>query len=538
MPCIFASLLFFCGFIVWCGGLELRPAFGQKAADDGLPEYLDVTYNAVMQPLVRVSVGGQWLNLVFDASSGNTIVFVKERHACIPDTLEPCYSYEAAARNGTVHICRENNEDRVDCETGRGAHYSCKEYLGNLSDVMAPYVDKLVIDGIKYDQVGVEAVDAVSVLLGDNTVVSWPRMSVRLLVKAMDVDRLHGAKPLSPLKLFEGSDGIFGASGPSLGCRNETAWDSLLRERHISVFAFDFQPPPQAKFGFSGSNASRVLLGHIDREVLWSQPKQTGDYLNDGMHEFLIYRPSVCGVDLLYNTSSNWLAVIDTSGPCLAMPPFLFDRLMTQLPVVCPFELGEASRGRLCSPRRGIQGLGADKVVLPTLYFQLEDDQDPAPPKVALPLERLLFRNASNDELLCVARSDGVRVPTADMMFSHIAFGSLVVSALYTVVNLQNATIGLAVKGDSAAESTDQYCTPPVSCISSMQTYYPPLNVCEDPDCGAYIFMVLDPETRMCKWLGTMPMLFGTMLVLLAVLDLASHRLYKQAIEKASDFCQ
>merc|ERR1712176_1368795 len=106
--------------------------------------------------------------------------------------------------------------------------------------------------------------------------------------------------------------------------------------------------------------------------------------INDGMHEFLMYHLGVCGVDLLYNTSSNWLTVIDTSGPCLSLPPFLFDRLMTHVPVDCPFRVGEPSRGQLCAPRRS----GAPST-LPALHFRLADDQAPQPPQLSLPLERL-----------------------------------------------------------------------------------------------------------------------------------------------------
>jgi len=51
------------------------------------------------------------------------------------------------------------------------------------------------------------------------------------------------------------------------------------------------------------------------KDLLWSQPKQTGDVVNDGTHEFLLYHFSVCGVDLLYDTSSNW--------PILVMQLFL-----------------------------------------------------------------------------------------------------------------------------------------------------------------------------------------------------------------------
>merc|ERR1719263_2520213 len=105
------------------------------------------------------------------------------------------------------------------------------------------------------------------------------------------------------------------------------------------------------------------------------------------MHEFLMYHPKVCGIDLLYNTSSNWLTVIDTSGPCLTFPAFLFDRLRSRMPLKCPFSEGELSLGRLCTPDREAQGSSK----LPNIYFQLEDTGHPQPAQLVLPLERLMF---------------------------------------------------------------------------------------------------------------------------------------------------
>mmetsp|Transcript_111553 Transcript_111553/g.221774 ORF Transcript_111553/g.221774 Transcript_111553/m.221774 type:complete len:255 (+) Transcript_111553:1-765(+) len=254
------------------------------------------------------------------------------------------------------------------------------------------------------------------------------------------------------------------------------------------------------------------------------------------MHEFLLYRPEVCGVDLLYNTSSNWLTVIDTSGPCLTLPPFLFDRLRTRVPLDCPFEPGEVSLGRLCSPKRFPSAKAGP--TLPPLHFALEDSQEPEPPRLHLALERLVFQNSSGAELLCVARGDNYQAAAADMTSSHIALGSLAIAGLYTVVNLENYTVGLASKGRLETDSTEEFCTHSVTCTSSMQTYFPPLNMCEDPHCSDYMFMMLDERTKKCKWTRTVPISFGVLLLVLVVLDFVSHRLYKQAIEKASEFGQ
>eukprot|EP00442_Polarella_glacialis_P056676 CAMPEP_0115108810 /NCGR_PEP_ID=MMETSP0227-20121206/38253_1 /TAXON_ID=89957 /ORGANISM="Polarella glacialis, Strain CCMP 1383" /LENGTH=148 /DNA_ID=CAMNT_0002507231 /DNA_START=110 /DNA_END=557 /DNA_ORIENTATION=+ len=146
-------------------------------------------------------------------------------------------------------------------------------------------------------------------------------------------------------------------------------------------------------------------------------------------------------------------------------------------------------------------------------------------------LERLVFRNGSDAELLCVARQDmDTEFVPADMMYSHIALGSMVMAALYTVV-------WFASRGDPLKESSEAFCAEPASCIA-MQTFYPPLNLCEDPDCSEYMFMILDRKTKTCRWGAAIPSIFGMVLVSLVTLDLISHRLYKQAIQRASEFGQ
>jgi len=501
---------------------------------------LEVSYNTAMQPLVRVSVGGQWLDLVFDASSGDTLVFVKEYHACRPESFQPCYSAEKAGKS--LRVCEDNLH--AECSAGRG--YSCSKFLPGIDNATA-HPDELVIDGLRYVQKSVEALDAVQVALSGPSpwAVGWRSMPVRLLVQPLAIPEPH---PEVTLRLFEGSSGLLGASGPSLSCRGENVWTRLLETWNVSVFALDFQPPPQAPAPLdrdvpappgNGSSKSRVVLGHVDPRfkagLMWSQPKQTGDILNDAMSEFLMYRPSVCGVDLLYNTSSNWLTVLDTSGPCLLLPPFLFDRLRAHLPVTCPFEMGQPSKGRLCSPDRSAGGGAA--VLLPALSFKLEDVGEPSQGaaearKVEVPLERLVFRNASGKEFLCISRDDDAPDGAADMLFTHISLGSLAVAAVYTVVDLEAHRVGLASRGNASVESTDRFCKPRQPC-KAMQTYYPPQNVCENPLCSRYLFMTLDADTKTCIWSRSVPALFGVLLAALVALDLVGHRLYAQATEKA-----
>merc|ERR1712151_65850 len=108
-----------------------------------------------------------------------------------------------------------------------------------------------------------------------------------------------------------------------------------------------------------------------------------------------------------------------------------------------------------------------------------------------------VFKDSSGTELLCVARDDSIPQDLGpNMMSFHITFGSLALSAFYAVFDLENHTVGFANRGDlDAGSQANQSCTPSITCTSSMQTYFPPLNLCEDPRCADYMFTTLDEST-------------------------------------------
>lgn len=557
------------------------PTVTPAATDNRLG--LRISYvGSSLQPLADVTVGGQRLQLVFDLSSPNLVVFVAEAGACVPAGWQPCYSWQAADAQQTLKVCSENQDDETcgiygaeeevngpqqkmyECASsflacGDGAEQVGPPVAGRLpSCLSSSHAETLVIDGLKYNSSSVEALEKVSVtLLGGEASphrliqneLSWEVVPTALVVAPFRAERAPGSAEPS-LELFARVGGILGASGPSLSCRNETLWNTLLSQLNVTHFSLNFRPPPQSRFAESEGTEGSVDFNYIDPAfkdaIIWSQPKQTGDLFNNGMHEFLLYHPEVCGVDLLYNASSNWLVVLDTSGPCLTLPRFLFDHLATWIPITCPFDINDPnsnSEGRLCSPDRsrgdGREGTGSALPTLPALSFALEDLQDPLPPRITIPLERLVFRE-NGTEYLCVARADpgaGESVYAADMMSSFISFGSLAVAATYATIDLESYRVGFAGRG-SPEESSNAYCAANVTCASPMQTYFPPKNLCEDPHCQEYMFMTLDPNTKACVWAGAVPFGFCALLITLALLDLASHRLYKQAIDRASEYCQ
>ncbi|CAK0790406.1 unnamed protein product [Prorocentrum cordatum] len=385
---------------------------------------LQVEYGLSMQPLVWARVGAQRLQLVFDSSSADMLVFVGEEGACSDRYKRPCYSFRAGLAGGTLRFCQDSSNcdqllESVECKNTTSKPHFKKSNQGDLS-----------ICGLLYHERSVEALEEVEIELQGTAAgqAAWRDAPARLLVEPLQASAPDRGPPGYMLGLFEGAGGMLGAAGPTLSCRNDSAWKRLLQHLNATGFVLDLQPPPHAwappgrdpppassfweaaaleaadeqpsgevtcvvDVGHGRFRTSASLLGDgfacasrektIDGQegaawpegLVWSQPKTGGEPFNDALHTFLMFHPTVCGVELLRNVSSHWLVIIDTSGPCLTLPPFIFDSVRAHVPMDCPFEVGEMARGRLCSPRREFTG----STSLPSLRFQL-DPPPPCPP--------------------------------------------------------------------------------------------------------------------------------------------------------------
>jgi len=479
-----------------------------------------VSFNSDNLPVVRAEVAGQPVMLVFDTATPNLAVFVSETGACLPEETS-CYSQTKAMGKKSMRLCRDN-ERFWRCSGSEP--FTCQDSMP-LSDARRLLVDRKQANGIRFNESFLEGVDQVK--LSSLGAVSMDGAPIRLVYHFLAAN--PGATGTG---LYKHAGGLFGAAGKELSCRMTTIWSELLALFQTQVVSLDFTAP-------SASGTSRVVFdstvaqSSVFPNLLWSEPKQLGDYLDAGRHEFLMYHLQVCNIDLLYNTSSNWLAVLTTGSPCLVLPPFLFDRLMTRIPVTCPFKLGERADGRLCAPNRS----SGSKITLPALSWRMNDthgSKHDVKPHIHLPLERLVI-NQGGAEQLCISRADDEQFNLADMVTSYIGLGSLVVSALNVAIDLPGRRIGLANKAFAAVESTDSHCTPNVECSSSMQVYYPPSNVCLDPDCSKYMFMTLDDDAKVCIWNPSLRYVLVVILVTLAVLDVLGYKLYKSAMYKARD---
>ncbi|CAD7943298.1 unnamed protein product [Amoebophrya sp. A25] len=341
------------------------------------------------------------------------------------------------------------------------------------------------------------------------------------------------------------SGGFLGLAGTTVGCRKEVSfWDNVLRLQEIQqallqrtstskrrpssattsgggaranavYWTLSLAPPPASPHYKPNKRSSlRVggevphLVSHVvqimrkdkdaqaaEVDVYYAQAALRDKYVNAARHEFLLYNPQLCGVDLLTGISSNWLAVVDTRSVGLTLPRFLFDRFVAQLDLQAGLHCVDMQKGHSTVPTLVLrQGQGrvmksehafpchlrddtlsaADltkPAFLPTLSFALNDLNMRTPDRrLELPLSHLFYREGpmphqgsggkwvlavaplQNEQSVSdYADGDGLEQDTShaftpDMAASHIGVGSLALSAFEGIVfDGANRRIGIAI---------------------------------------------------------------------------------------------
>ncbi len=101
-----------------------------------------------------------------------------------------------------------------------------------------------------------------------------------------------------------------------------------------------------------------------------------------------MYGVSVCGVDIMGNFSSNWLAIVDSSSRCSSFPSWLVDRIQAHV------------EGIRCGP---VGCNVTDPELLPDLWFYLSDVDQSRPTR---PGFRLSLRALVVGGELCLLRKE------------------------------------------------------------------------------------------------------------------------------------
>ena len=287
----------------------------------------------------------------------------------------------------------------------------------------------------------------------------------------------------TPLKgaITEGFKGVLGVGASRMSCRNETfATQQGAKYMQISIENISFFADPPA-------------------DPLWTEMYQlvpTNDSATLGKYACNMYRPTVCGIDLLGNVSSHWTTVVDTTEPCLVVPDFMFNSLETWRP-------------------------GSDN----KLYFSLRDGGNHA--SVVLELDHVCLKSRPVSASSTDFASTGIR---------PIVLGNQALRAL-GYIGFETMSPFRMHFGNRASEpSTTCTISKPI-CIGQ-QVFYPQLNLCLNPDCDSYLMSELDPDTMQCVWKSYVNYVITSIIAFIIIGEFALYRLSEKTSSVAKAACE
>ena len=336
--------------------------------------------------------------------------------------------------------------------------------------------------------------------------------------------------------------GIFGLSHNLLAVLNSSfvsMMNKLVEMGAANVFSLDLRG--------GGVESSRLYMGGGPRipsdkgyQMVWSE-RQPFDLSTLVHHTFPIFDLSVCGINMFGNFTSNYFAIIDTGGSCLGLPETFYEELFVWLGNAFLRDLDEVSKKPNWRPAVYLR---EDFPIssLPSITFKLSEDG----PVFSIDLRRLVLPKRQVKVFQKVYEDDGFdllhpmciynielggfdRIPGGtfrgniqppDLYSRKIVFGSLAVTALRTLVafNLTSARVGLIHDPGIVPRIKGPACIDPDICVGG-QTYFAPLNMCEDPSCDAYFLRALDRETMTCNTTIYAYLVGGVLLVLFVAVE-------------------
>jgi hypothetical protein len=274
-------------------------------------------------------------------------------------------------------------------------------------------------------------------------------------------------------------------------------------------------------FSSSSGSGARMVLGGVDEQyrstMAWSDPRPNWvDEVLPNYHNFALYAPRICGVDMFANISGSgggqgdilggpaanaWHAHVDTSSSCLTLPAEMHAMLISWVPIHCV--LGIFDRiPRVCYLTDDV------RAVLPTFSFRLSaQGRD-----LYLDLARLLFvQRGVPLNRLCVIRGESmVGGPTP---YNAIVLGGRTLQQLVVAMDMRGAgRLGIAQAAGAPTQESQVQCAARVQC-KGMQVHYDKLRTCLPPSCGDYYFFEVDPtDPSMCRLSSAFHILVGVLI--------------------------
>eukprot|EP00919_Chromeraceae_sp_WS-2016_P049424 GHVR01117070.1.p1 GENE.GHVR01117070.1~~GHVR01117070.1.p1 ORF type:complete len:603 (+),score=203.06 GHVR01117070.1:132-1940(+) len=295
--------------------------------------------------------------------------------------------------------------------------------------------------------------------------------------------------------------------------------------------------------------SNNIHIGGLETrfgELKWTENIQMDDVWSQNIMVGNIYRPSICGQEIIESYSNYWTFVIELEQPCLMIPRMMFTHMMKYIPTLqcpegisppdtdlsmttrkfeetededtkLPKEYFDSNDGRvykyqdkpdLCTIKK------KDFKGLPSFSFYMRQEDDTT---INIPLDSLLINDKEDSYTLCVGYMDSFETGSERLIWGittnpFISIGSMVFNSLYVAADLTNKSIGFAPKTNVKHDDYSM-CPPKPVCIGS-ETYVGDTNSCRPPYCHHYFMKVYDRSTGEC----ILPIGFGASLIFLAFL--------------------
>ncbi|CEP00691.1 unnamed protein product (mitochondrion) [Plasmodiophora brassicae] len=373
----------------------------------------------------------------------------------------------------------------------------------------------LLVDGETVSSSGsTVASDVASMIPGGHPV----RVTFSLINRLVISDPIPGA-PLQALHRAQGLLGLAYESIATLSCPGRANASCTPFERLAGFTGMSYRPLVSIDLG---GPAPQLLIGDVPGAR--APPVQWSDripYSRPFFHHFTIHSLSVCGVSMFANYTQHWDAIVDTGASCLSLPGEFFDTVMAWIPSSCDAPVHV--NGQYGSMMYQTCYVNETVVNLPSLSFTVTNGGDP----IYLPIQNLLLPSSGGRRRICMFRDIDAFSSTA-VQLRPISFGALAMTALFASFDMSSAQrVGLANQPGINGTGANDNCKAPAPCIGQ-QTYWAPLNACQDPDCSNYLVMGLDPATRQCTFDQAAAITVYAIVTALFVAEVGLQAFYRQ----------
>lgn len=329
---------------------------------------------------------------------------------------------------------------------------------------------------------------------------------------------------------------------------------------------------------FENPNSSFLYLNNLPEywdpiSIYWSEPKQSGFVYDDALSLFQIYNFEICGSNIMENISSNWLAALDLSSTCLSLPPFLFARLMSWLPLDCPeysinndkLELDKSkenySQNNELLPYSSL--CIVKKKPLPVISFWLSqtDSNDGKVEPIKIFLDDYII-HFNNIDYLCVINStlgtfgkinyipysEGNSYNYFTPYYSSsntplILLGSLFLKSYGIVIDNNSGKVGFYPKykykgynSNTIEHSVNSNCAPKKECLlENGFKYDSSINECIPPNCSDWLLYEFNTETNTCELNSIFPLVLAFIIVLFTFFEIHIMYLKQYILDRSSE---